>query len=294
MPRMKLNDTEIYYEDHGPQEAPAIVLSSFLYLDTKVYEPLVTALAEEYRVITYDHRGQGQSWHASKKTDLLATTRDAIALIENLEIEPCHFVGSGLGAYVGLNLAVQRSDLLKSCTLLGAIAEAETAQATKDMDRFLESMKKGGARSGMTVFINSHFGDSFRNSKDPQVVTRRDTIMDSLLNLPPEQLENARQIYHRQTLSKNELQKITVPVLIVAGEEDQPSNIAAYKRLSQAIPHVNYKTVLHAGYSVAIEQPQAVISLLYDHIEKAEREFSARLSRQANEKIKVKEKKLRH
>ncbi|HEY8269730.1 MAG TPA: alpha/beta hydrolase, partial [Pseudobdellovibrionaceae bacterium] len=78
MPRVKLNDTEIYYEDHGPQQAPAIVFSPFLYMDTTMYDPMVAAFSEEYRVIIYDHRGQGQSWHASKKTDLLATTKDAI------------------------------------------------------------------------------------------------------------------------------------------------------------------------------------------------------------------------
>jgi pimeloyl-ACP methyl ester carboxylesterase len=151
-------------------------------------------------------------------------------------------------------------------------------------------MKKGGAKSGMTVFVNSHFGESFRVSKDPQVVALREKIMEHLLHLSPEQLENGRQIFHRQMISKNELQKITVPVLILAGDEDQPSNISAYKRLSQVIPHVNYKTLQHAGYYVAIEQPQAVIQLLHEHIEKAESAFSSRISAKGKEK----EKRSRH
>jgi 3-oxoadipate enol-lactonase len=287
---MKLNGTEIYYEDHGPKEAPAIIFSSLLYMDTTVFDPMVAALSDEYRVITYDHRGQGQSWHASKKTDLLTTTKDAAELIENLKIEPCHFVGNCLGAYVALNLAVLRPDLLKSCTLIGAIAESETPQGIKEMDRFLESMKKTGAKSGMTAFANSNFGESFRASKDPLVVARREKIMQHLLSLSPEQLENARQIFHRQTISKSELQKIAVPVLILAGDEDQPHNVAAYKRLGQVITHVTYKTVQHAGYAVAIEQPHAVINLLRDHIEKAERAYSARVI----PKGKGKDKRARH
>jgi 3-oxoadipate enol-lactonase len=287
---MKLNGTEIYYEDHGPKDAAAIIFSPSLYMDTTIYEPMVEAFSDEYRVITYDHRGQGQSWHASKKTDLLNSTRDVIELIENLKIEPCHFVGACLGAYVGLNLAVLRTDLLKSCALIGASAEAENPQAVKEMDRFLESMKKSGAMSGMTAFANNNFGESFRANKDPLVVARREKIIEHLLNLTPEQLENGRQIFHRQAISKSQLQKITVPVLIMAGDEDQPSNVAAYKRLGQDIPHVNYKTVQHAGYSVALEQPQAVINLLQDHIDKAEKAYTARVGI----KGKGKEKRPRH
>ncbi len=286
MSRIKLNGTEIYYEDHGPKDAPAIIFSPLLYMDTSVYDPMVKAFSDEYRVITYDHRGQGQSWHAAKKISLLTSTKDIIELIESLKIEPCHFVGNCLGAYVGLNLAVQRSDLLKSCTLMGAIAESELPEAIKKMDQFLESMKKNGVKSGMTAFANSNFGISFRTSTDPQVVARREKIMEHLLHLSPELLEVGRQIFHRQEVSKNQLQKITAPVLILAGDEDQPNNIAAYRRLGQAIPHVSYKTVQHAGYSVVIEQPQAVIALLGDHIEKAERAYSARTVIKENSKEK--------
>lgn len=286
MPKVKLNGADIYYEDRGPQDAPAIVFSPLLYMDTSVYEPIVDIFSEEYRVITYDHRGQGQSARNIKKSDLQTSTKDAISLIEHLKIEPCHFVGNCLGAFVGLNLAIQRSDLLKSCTLMGAVPEGSTSKEMKEMDTYLESLKKEGAKSGMQSYANKIFGASFRASKDPVVVERREKIMQHLTEMSVDELENARQIFHRQTISKEDLQKISAPVLIIAGDEDSPESLASYKRLGMMIPHVSYKTIHHAGYATVVEQPYEVANLVRDHIEKAERSYAAMMSSQKKSKQK--------
>jgi 3-oxoadipate enol-lactonase len=278
MPKVKLNGVEIYYEDHGPRTAPAIVFSTLLYMDTSIFDPMVEAFSDEFRVITYDHRGQGKSGKGGKRSDLTASTQDAIALIEYLKLEHVHFVGNCLGAYVGLHIAVKRSDLLKSCTLMGAMAEAENPQFIKEMDLYLDSMKKHGARSGMMSFANTGFGPSFRASVDPMNVARREKVMEHLMSIQPDELENMRQKFHHPHISKEELQKISVPVLIIAGDEDQPNNVAAYKRLALEIPHVTYKTVPHAGYAIVVEQPYEVIHLVHDHVEIAERIFLAQFA----------------
>lgn len=275
MPKVKVNGTEIYFEEHGSREAPAIVLSPLLYLDTSIYKPIIDLFADEYRVITYDHRGQGQSARNTKKSDLATSTKDAAALIEYLHAEPCHFVGNCLGAFVGLNLAVQRPDLLKSCTLMGAVPEGSAAREMKDMDQYLDGLKKDGPRLGMQSLVNKVFGASFRASVDPLIVERREKIIQHFKDISIDELENARQVFHRQTISKEELQKIECPVLIIAGDEDAPDFLASYKRLGLMIPHVNYKTIHHAGYSLVVEQPYEVAHLVRDHIEKAERSYAA-------------------
>lgn len=275
MPIAKVNGTEIYYEDQGPREAPAIVLSPLLYLSTEVYRPIVDLFADEYRVITYDHRGQGKSGRNIRKSDLQTSTKDAAALIEYLHVEPCHFVGNCLGAFVGLNLAIQYPDLLKSCTLMGAVPESAASKEARDMDQYLDSLKKDGPRLGMQSLVNKVFGASFRASVDPILVERREKIVDHLMKIAPDELENARQVFHRQEISKTDLQNISVPVLIIAGDEDSPEFLASYKRLGLMIPHVTYKTIHHAGYSLVVEQPYEVAHLVRDHIDKAERSYAA-------------------
>jgi pimeloyl-ACP methyl ester carboxylesterase len=82
-----------------------------------------------------------------------------------------------------------------------------------------------------------------------------------------------------------------VPVLIIAGDEDAPEFLASYKRLGLAVPHVTYKTINHAGYSLVVEQPYEVAHLVRDHIEKAERNYAAMVS--SDKKSKGKSSRLR-
>lgn len=284
MPIAKINNTDIYFEDQGPKDAPAIVFSPLLYLSTAVYKPIVDLFSDEYRVITYDHRGQGQSARNTRKSDLYTSTKDAAALIEYLRAEPCHFVGNCLGAFVGLNLAVHHSDLLKSCTLMGAVPEATNSRESKDMDQYLDALKKDGPRLGVQSLINKIFGSTFRASVDPLVVERREKVIKHLMTISPDELENGRQVFHRPAISKEDLQKISVPVLIVAGDEDTPEYLASYKRLGLMIPHVSYKTIHHAGYSLVVEQPYEVAHLVRDHIENAERSYAAMTASKKNSK----------
>jgi pimeloyl-ACP methyl ester carboxylesterase len=52
-------------------------------------------------------------------------TADAAALIERLRLAPCHFVGLSMGGFVGMQLAAQKPDLLKTLTLLDTSADPE-------------------------------------------------------------------------------------------------------------------------------------------------------------------------
>jgi 3-oxoadipate enol-lactonase len=275
MPTIKVNGTEIFYEDRGSKSLPAIVFSPLLFMDTTVFAPMVDAFADEYRVITYDHRGQGHSARPAKRSDIPTTTQDVIELIERLEIEPCHFVGNCLGAHVGLNLLSRRSDLLKSCTLVGAIADAETQQTMRDMDGFIDSMRKEGTKTGIQTFVNMMFGESFRASRDPVVVMRRDMLLEQLHHLTPNELENAKQIWHRPAIEPQQLKDVATPVLIMAGDEDTPENIGGYRRLSELIPHVTYKTIHHSGYGIVLEQPYEFINTVYDFLEKVEQQSAS-------------------
>ncbi|MEK2645525.1 alpha/beta fold hydrolase [Bdellovibrio sp. BCCA] len=274
MATLKVNGTEYYYEEHGPKEAPAIVLSPLLYTDTSVYEPLIRMFSDDYRVIVYDHRGLGKSAGAPSAS-LENSAKDVAALIEKLNLGPCHFVGNCLGSFVGLHLAIHRSDLLKSCTLMGATAESESDETVRDMDTFITNAKKNGMKSSAKSFSEMWFGSTFRNTKDPIQVTRREKWINHLGKLKPESLDAATQIYHRSDVTKD-LSKISCAVLVIAGDEDSPTNLEAYRRMVKAIPNAEFKTIHHAGYALVIEQPEEIAENILTFIERVEHHWAAK------------------
>jgi aminoacrylate hydrolase len=75
MPKAKLPDCELYFEEHGQGEP--LLLVSGLGGVASYWKPNLPALAAKYRVILHDHRGTGASSHSRIKYSVDQMTDDA-------------------------------------------------------------------------------------------------------------------------------------------------------------------------------------------------------------------------
>ena len=83
---------QIYYEDHG-QGAPVVLVHGYL-LDGRSWEKQETALlAAGHRVITYDRRGFGASSRPSVGYDYDTLAADLAALLDTLDLRGAVLVG---------------------------------------------------------------------------------------------------------------------------------------------------------------------------------------------------------
>ncbi|MEG3124132.1 pyrimidine utilization protein D [Sphingomonas sp. GB1N7] len=118
--------TGLYYEDHGPADAPPLILSSGLGGSANYWKPNLPALAEHFHVITYDHRGTGRSDRTLPKAvtvDDLAD--DIVALMDALQIDRAHIVGHAAGGVAGLALALKALDRLDKLVVVNGWAKAD-------------------------------------------------------------------------------------------------------------------------------------------------------------------------
>src|SRR5262245_53535714 len=116
MPTVKVNGVELFYKETG-SGPETIVFSHGLMMDHSMFEAQRAVLSDQFRVIAYDHRGQGQSEETSNGQDMETLTTDAANLILALNAAPCHFAGLSMGGFVGLRLAARRPALLRTLTL---------------------------------------------------------------------------------------------------------------------------------------------------------------------------------
>ena len=96
----------LYYEEHGDPHAPPLILSSGLGGSASYWAPNIPALAEQFRVIAYDHRGTGRSDRSLPDASVQSMSADVIALMDALDIEDANFVGHALGGMVGIEAAI--------------------------------------------------------------------------------------------------------------------------------------------------------------------------------------------
>lgn len=102
-------------------DAPTVVLSSGLGGSAHFWQAQLPALLSGYRVIVYDQNGTGRS-PASLPDDysIQSMANELLALLDDIKITRCHFVGHALGGLVGLNIALQRPEILQSLILVNA------------------------------------------------------------------------------------------------------------------------------------------------------------------------------
>jgi aminoacrylate hydrolase len=116
----------LYYETHGPDDAPPLILSSGLGGSASYWKPNIPALAEHHRVIAYDHRGTGRSDRALPDVVTVADFADDIlALMDALGIERASIVGHAAGGVAGLAFALKAPDRLDRLVVVNGWAKAD-------------------------------------------------------------------------------------------------------------------------------------------------------------------------
>src|SRR5260221_3003671 len=120
MPKVKVSDVELYYEETG-SGFPVIFCHEFAG-DYRSWEQQVRHFARRYRVITYNYRGYAPSDipadPAAYSQEILIS--DMRELMKKLSIEQAHIIGIATGGNVALNFAIAHPDVTKSAIVTGA------------------------------------------------------------------------------------------------------------------------------------------------------------------------------
>ena len=96
-------DVQIAFRDSGTAGRD-VVLSHGVFANLEYFAPLAGRLADEYRLVSYDLRGHGQS--GTGPSSLRDHGDDLLALIEQLELDRPFVIGVSYGAFVALEVAV--------------------------------------------------------------------------------------------------------------------------------------------------------------------------------------------
>jgi pimeloyl-ACP methyl ester carboxylesterase len=105
MPYADVNGQHIYFEDSGGPGA-AVLFSHGYLMDHQMFEPQVSALSGEFRCITWDERGFGQT-EAHGSFTYWDSADDALALLSHLSIDSAFFVGMSQGGFLSMRAALR-------------------------------------------------------------------------------------------------------------------------------------------------------------------------------------------
>jgi 3-oxoadipate enol-lactonase len=268
MPMLQVDGAPIAYTDTGAPpgrpDAATIVFGHGLLFSGWMFRAQVDALRDEFRCVTIDWRGQGATPATAGGYDMDTLTRDAVGLIEQLALAPVHYVGLSMGGFVGLRIAARRGELLRTLTLLDTSADPEEPKAALQ-DKLLAAVYRlVGMRPVAGQVKPIMFGPTFR--ADPASKPIMDEFFAGIARCNRAGLRKAVLAVANRQPVYDEIERISVPTLVIVGADDVPTPVAKGRRIAERIPGARFEIVPEAGHSSTVEQPEAIRTLLRDFL----------------------------
>ncbi len=252
MPRVRVNEIELFYVEEGHGEA--VVFIPGLGGDHYLWHRQLPAFARCFRAIAVDNRGAGQSDKPDAPYTIEQMADDVAGLLEALGIERAHLVGASMGGFIAQMFALRHPQrlnrLVLCCTSFGGPNVIPMPPET------------------LAVFTN--------RTGDPETDLRRlwaVSVTERFLREHPEALEAyvAWRVAHPQPLYAYQRQlaaalafdlearvhEIRAPTLIAHGLEDRVVPVENARRLHERIPGSHLILFPEAGHLFFIEQAEA-------------------------------------
>ena len=248
---------ELNYVLEGPEDAPVLVLSNSLGSTLEMWDDQAPVLRERFRLLRYDQRGHGDSPVPSGPYRIEDLGRDALALLDRLQIENASFCGLSIGGLVGMWLASEAPErierLVLCCTAARFDPEMYEARARK--------VRAEGVGSVADVVLERWFTPEFRAAR-PETVGSAGSM---LRGTPSEGYAGCCEALRDADL-RSRLGEIRAPTLVIAGAEDPAATVDQAEEIRDSIPEARL-VVIEAAHLANIEKPEAVTREILEHLE---------------------------
>ena len=244
--------TALHFDSAG--DGSAIVLLHPVGLDRTFWGPLPDRLAARHRVLSVDLAGHGRSPAPTPDRGIAAYADDVAALLDALGIPSAGVVGLSFGGMIGQEFALRHPDRI-SALVVGACGP-RVPPAARDAVRNRGVLPEGdGMAAIVDATIERWFTPPFRDS-EPAGRVRERLLTDDPLGWAA----GWHAISGFDALDR--LGTIAVPALVIAGEHDAGTPVAATRAIADAIPGARFALMEGAPHMLQIEQADAYADLV--------------------------------
>jgi pimeloyl-ACP methyl ester carboxylesterase len=161
----EVNGQRIRYDDSGGN-GPAVILAHGFLMDRTMFEPQIAALAGEFRVITWDERGFGDTDFDGKPFTYWDSAQDCLGLLDRLGIEQAVVGGMSQGGFLSLRAALLAPERVRALVLIDTQAGAEDPERLPQYRQMQQTWLQAGPVDELTSTIaNLILGDAELNEK---------------------------------------------------------------------------------------------------------------------------------
>jgi len=257
MPRAHINGVHLYYEEAG-DAVPMIFVHEFAG-EAKSWEPQVRFFRRRYRTITFNARGYPPS--DVPEDPAAYSQRQAVedirGILDHLTIDKAHVIGLSMGGYAALHFGLLYPERALSLVIAGAgygSKPEERDTFRRDCAALAERFEREPMQQVAAIYAMGPARVQFRD-KDPQG-------WEQFCDLLTQQSAQGHALTMRRVQMMREsiyelgdrMARLTVPTLIVTGDEDEPCLEPALY-MKRTIPTAGLLVIPRSGHAVNLEEP---------------------------------------
>jgi pimeloyl-ACP methyl ester carboxylesterase len=273
MPYADADGVRLYYEEAGDGN-PLVFVHEFAG-DHRSWEAQLRFFARRYRCVAYNARGYPPSDVPDDPADYGQARQadDVAAVLDHLGVDRAHVVGLSMGGFATLHFGLRHPDRARSLVVAGAGSGAPKGAAREAFIRDSLAAADGFETAGSAAMAGTMAAGPTRvqlRAKDPRGWAE---FKAHLAGHSAAGSANTLRGYQAARPSlydlEAEIRAVTVPTLVVVGDEDEPC-LDASLWLKRIMPWAGLWVVPRTGHCVNLEEPAAFNARVLDFLTQVE------------------------
>lgn len=261
-------DGRVHYIESGVG-TPLVLLHAFP-VDARMWNPVRVRLEDQFRVITPDQRGLGESAldgssarglaesaanrRVVERPGLGSVAADVLELLDLLELPRAVVGGCSMGGYVAMELLRAAPQRVAGLLLVDTKSTADNDDQRANRHNVADRAERDGTGGWLAQdMLPNLLGRSTRDQR-PEVVNSVRALIDAQ---PPDGVAWAQRAMARRPDSTGILRAYSGPALVVVGEEDTLTPLENARDLAGVLPEGELVTLPGTGHLAPVESPEA-------------------------------------
>lgn len=249
-----LKNITLHYYAEGISGGVPMVFINPLGCDLRVWDAVVPHLKSYYPVIRFDKRGHGLSDTPSAPYSMADLAADVNGLLDHLGIEQAILVGMSVGGMIALKTALVYPGRVKALVLCDTAAKIATADYWNER---INTLREHGMTHLADKILSRWFTADFIE-QNPAIYRG---FYNLLTRMPLEGYIGTCAAL-RDTDLRAEVQRISVPTLVLCGTEDVATPPTLVREFAESLPHTSFMLIDKAAHTPSAEQPEQLAAAI--------------------------------
>lgn len=261
MERIVREGAEIFYDISG--DGPPVILLHPFPVHHEFWLSTLPFLASRYRLIMPDLRGHGESGLGDGPATMQKHAEDIAGVMTAAGVERAPLIGVSIGGYAIFEFWRRFRERVSALALCNTKASADTADARNARLESARDVLEHGTEPFFDGMLQKVLAETTRRSR-PDLV---EGALRMMRKMSAEDVAGVQRGMAERPDSISTLKTISVPTLIITGDEDKLTGVPEAEVMKQNISGSQLRVVAKAGHYSPWEQPEEAGRLLRGYLD---------------------------